>query len=420
VWATHTDAVSIGAVTALDDPARRQALEQRGLLDTPAEQAFDRLTGLATRVLGVPVALVSLVTDDRQFFKSQCGLPEPVASTRQTGLSHSFCQHVVRRADALVVEDARVDPLVRDNLAIPDLGVVAYAGVPLTTPDGHVLGSFCAIDTEPRQWADEDVELLHELAATAMEVVELRAQAVAAAGAAVRLQEALVPEVPELRRGRASTFYRPGEDRLLLGGDFFGVAERADGALDVLVGDVAGRGPEAAAFAAVLRSAWEMAKPGSPPDEVLALLARAAAPRAADGAFASAVCLHVHPDRRTAAVSGAGHPAPVLLTADGARELELSNGPLLGVGAGPWPCTRIELSAGAAVLLFTDGLVEGRTAPGSDDRLGPEGLVEEAGRLVGGGAWGTELLDALVDVAERRNCGPRADDLAAVLLEPDA
>src|SRR5215208_5697816 len=101
----------------LSDPHRLRALEAAALLDTPAEATFDRLTSLASRVLGVPVALVSLVTPDRQFFKSQCGLPSPYAERRQTPLSHSFCQYVVEDGAALVVEDARLDERLADNRA---------------------------------------------------------------------------------------------------------------------------------------------------------------------------------------------------------------------------------------------------------------------------------------------------------------
>ena len=135
---------------------------------------FDRLTRLATRLLGVPVSLVTLVDEDRQIFAGQCGLPEPLASRRQTPLSHSFCQHTVATGEPFVVEDARVHPLVRDNLAIADLGIVAYAGIPLVTAGGETLGSFCAIDVAPRRWSDDDLAVLRDLAAAAASEIELR------------------------------------------------------------------------------------------------------------------------------------------------------------------------------------------------------------------------------------------------------
>jgi len=164
--------------TALDNTERLHALHALGLLDQPPTQAFDRLTTLVTTILHVPVALVSLVDFNRQFFVSCLGLPEPWASARQTPLSHSFCQHVVTTGAPLIINDARQHPLVADNLAVPDLGVVAYLGIPLTTPNGHVLGTLCAIDTQPRMWASQEVGLLSELAAFVLTELDLRRELV--------------------------------------------------------------------------------------------------------------------------------------------------------------------------------------------------------------------------------------------------
>jgi PAS domain S-box-containing protein len=157
------------------DPARLAALERTLLLDSPAEPAFDRLTHLAACLLHVPIALVSLVDDMRQFFKSAVGLPEPWASLRQTPLSHSFCQHEIVSGKPLIVVDARQDPRLCDHPAISDLHVVAYAGIPLLTADGHAIGSFCVIDSEPREWTADDMAVLRELAAAAITEIELRA-----------------------------------------------------------------------------------------------------------------------------------------------------------------------------------------------------------------------------------------------------
>ena len=159
----------------LDDPARLEALALSGMLDTPPEEEFDRLTRLAARLLHAPVSLVSLVDDRRQFFKSIAGtLPEPWGTARQTPLSHSFCKHVVADAAPLVVEDARANAKVAGNLAIRDLGVVAYLGVPLATSVGKPLGSFCVIDGEPRHWSHEEMELMRELAEAVVGRIELR------------------------------------------------------------------------------------------------------------------------------------------------------------------------------------------------------------------------------------------------------
>lgn len=159
---------------ALHDLERLAALESSALLDSSAEEAFDQFTRLASSIIQTPVALVSLVDRDRQFFKSNVGLQEPWSKTRQTPLSHSFCKHVVQTAAPLSVADAREHPQLRDNRAITDLGVIAYLGIPLTTSQGHILGSFCVIDSKPRVWTERETEILQDLANLVVEKIELR------------------------------------------------------------------------------------------------------------------------------------------------------------------------------------------------------------------------------------------------------
>jgi PAS domain S-box-containing protein len=156
------------------DPDRLAALDATGLLDSGAEPSFDRLTRIAAAALGAPIALVSLVTDERQYFKSCVGLPEPWAGRRETPLSHSFCQHVVTSGSPLVVDDAARHPLVCDNAAVSEIGVAAYLGVPIVTAAGQVLGSLCAIDGVPRRWSEAQVALLADVAASVVREIELR------------------------------------------------------------------------------------------------------------------------------------------------------------------------------------------------------------------------------------------------------
>ncbi len=166
---------SEGESTAVHAPERLRELQRSMLLDSPPEESFDRLTRLTSTVLNVPIALVSLVDSDRQFFKSCLGLPQPWAAQRQTPLSHSFCQHVVESRRPLVVSDAREHPLLRNNPAIRDLGVIAYAGAPLISPNGHVLGTLCAVDHQPRHWTTEQVEILCNLAGSVLSEIQLYA-----------------------------------------------------------------------------------------------------------------------------------------------------------------------------------------------------------------------------------------------------
>lgn len=143
---------------------RLRALSGADLLETLPEPAYDRMTRLATRILGAPVSLMSLVSPEQQFFKSAYGLPDDLKDTRATPLSHSMCQYVVTQNQGLAVHDARTHPLLKHNGAIEDLGVIAYLGEPIRSPNGQVLGSFCAIDDKPHLWTAEDQAILRDLA----------------------------------------------------------------------------------------------------------------------------------------------------------------------------------------------------------------------------------------------------------------
>src|SRR4051812_46065123 len=185
-------------VTPLTDPPRIDALNRTGLLDSPPDEAFDRLTRTAARLLDAPVAppppppggplpplpppaarwldppaaLISPPEEDRQFFKSCVGLDEPWSTRRETPLSHSFCQYALESAEPLVIEDARTHPLTRESLAVRDLDVVAYAGVPLTTSSGHTLGALCVIDHQERDWTAEQITTLGIVATAVVAEIE--------------------------------------------------------------------------------------------------------------------------------------------------------------------------------------------------------------------------------------------------------
>ena len=158
----------------LRKPRRLAAVRATGLLDKPADAALETLARLCTKLLSVPVALISLVEAEREFFTASCGLSQPSPSDREMHLSHSFCQHVVVSRQPFVVSDAREHPLVRDSIAIRDLGVIAYAGIPVTTRDDEVLGGFCAIDHKPRVWTQTNLDVLRDLATSASAYIDVR------------------------------------------------------------------------------------------------------------------------------------------------------------------------------------------------------------------------------------------------------
>jgi len=166
------DADSWALKHSIENPARLEALEDSGLLDTPPEERFDRVTRELAAELDAPGALVSLVDADRQFFKSRIDAQSDPdgknANGRETPLAYSFCKHVVGGGEPLVVEDAELNAVVRGNPAIELAGVRAYLGVPLRTRSGQVLGSLCVFDREPREWSDEDLQRAEQAARDVM------------------------------------------------------------------------------------------------------------------------------------------------------------------------------------------------------------------------------------------------------------
>jgi serine phosphatase RsbU (regulator of sigma subunit) len=212
--------------------------------------------------------------------------------------------------------------------------------------------------------------------------------------------------------------YRPGRERALLGGDFYDVVEAPDGTLHAVIGDVCGHDPDAAALGVCLRIAWRtLVLGGRTVDEILSTMEQVLVhERLADEVFATACMVSVAADRRSAIVRVAGHPLPVLIADGAAQELSgPSSRPPLGVGARPgsWPAMAVALPAAWQLLLYTDGLIEGRV-DGTDERLGSERLVE----LVVSGVpeAGAALIERLIATAEELNGGDLADDVALLVV----
>lgn len=158
------------AETPADEPARLEALRSYGILDTPPEQLFDDVTKLAAQICGVPISAISLIDEERQWFKSIVGL-----DARETPRDAAFCAHTILEPGVMVVEDAHTDQRFADNpLVLEDPGVRFYAGAPLVTPEGQSLGSLCVIDSEPRELNDEQIEALRVLGRLVMTELELR------------------------------------------------------------------------------------------------------------------------------------------------------------------------------------------------------------------------------------------------------
>ncbi|QDM25590.1 PAS domain S-box protein [Tardiphaga sp. vice304] len=158
-------------VAASAEIERRTVLDRYQILDTPQEHAFDRIVQLAALLLDVPIALISLIDADRQWFKSRYGLNLP-----ETPRTLAFCDHAIRGSNVMVVPDAAQDPRFRSNaLVTGDPHIRFYAGAPLVTPDGFALGTICAIDRAPRQLTARDAAVLTALAEQVIHELEVRA-----------------------------------------------------------------------------------------------------------------------------------------------------------------------------------------------------------------------------------------------------
>jgi PAS domain S-box-containing protein len=154
-------------------------LRKTGLLDSPPNEGFDRITRIGASLLKAPATFIALVDEHRDYYLSHCGFGEPLASTRQlTG--QTFCHFTISGGEPLVIPDTRADPVYRKVPTVESLGVAAYLGVPLRLKTGTVIGSFCAIDFAPRGWTDAEIDGARDLAAMVVAEIELRERASAA------------------------------------------------------------------------------------------------------------------------------------------------------------------------------------------------------------------------------------------------
>ena len=153
-----------------NDPARLATLREYGILDSHRDKAYEDITALATYICGAPVSLISLIDEGRQWFKSEIGFGES-----ETTREESFCAYTITDPRTLVVEDARLDPRFADNpLVTGDPNIRFYAGAPLIAPNGHVLGTVCVIDTEPRNLSADQIKALEALARQVMSLLKAR------------------------------------------------------------------------------------------------------------------------------------------------------------------------------------------------------------------------------------------------------
>ncbi|MEV5607827.1 fused response regulator/phosphatase [Streptomyces sp. NPDC052225] len=237
-----------------------------------------------------------------------------------------------------------------------------------------------------------------------------------------RLERGLLP-TPLLDGSplRFAAGYRPGRSRALLGGDFYDTVRTPDGTVHAMIGDVCGHGPDAAALGVQLRIAWRaLTFAGLCGDELLSTLQQVLEhERDDDEIFATLCTVDISPDGRRAGLCLAGHPSPLIASPGRAATLlpYENSGPALGLlPKARWPRMQVELGASWSLMLYTDGLIEGRVGDGNQ-RLGQEGMVELVRRQRAAGLRGEELLEAAMNEVRDLNGGDLTDDVAVLLLD---
>jgi serine phosphatase RsbU (regulator of sigma subunit) len=218
--------------------------------------------------------------------------------------------------------------------------------------------------------------------------------------------------------------YTPGRHQSVLGGDFYDVVECADGVLFLLIGDVAGHGPDEAALGVCLRIAWRtLVLAGVDPETILPSMAQVlASERGSDEVFATVTMARVVPERGRARFWFAGHPLPALIVGSAVREVPLQGtGIALGIDdRSTWHGVDADLHPDTQLLLFTDGLIEGFTDPRTRSRLGDEGLRRLLDARLRAGATGHDLVEGLMHDVRQLNEGDLTDDVAILLVSwPD-
>ncbi|MEU0759352.1 GAF domain-containing SpoIIE family protein phosphatase [Streptomyces microflavus] len=370
-----------GLPAVLSDPARLAALEASGMFGSAPEQVFDDLTRLAKSVTGAAISAITFVGDERTYWKSVPHLPYGGAEVWQNGVGESFCYFAVGAQGPFVVEDAEKDPRTAGHQAIGPWGVGAWAGFPIVTNDGHAIGTMCVIDEKPRQWQPQELETLAVLARAVCNEVNLRVSlntahsalntaqnALAVSKALARsLQDSLLP--PSLRPVPgldAAAHYLPATGEVEVVGDFYDLYRARGAWWTAVMGDVCGKGTEAAKVTALARytlraDAGDHLSPATVLDRLNSAMLAQRAPR-----FLTAVqaTFRVTPSGAAGRLCLAGHPPALIRRADGRVQQAGVPGTLLGVlPAVRLTDVRFRLAPGDLLFLYTGGACEARPDP---------------------------------------------------------
>lgn len=379
-----------GLPLALSDPRRLAAVAATGLLDTGPEPVFEDLADLAAVLTGCSRAFITLVDEHRSFWKSCIGVDAIQIADRQGRVEDSFCYFLVGLdGEHFVVEDAATDPRTRDHPSVKPMKIGAWAGYPILSTDGDVLGSMCVIDENPHAWQAAELGVLATMARAVSNEINVRRTLALAQESlqlsrdlARSLQDSLLPPVLEPVPGlEVSASYTPAAGGTDVVGDFYDLFHARGPWWCAVIGDVCGKGTEAAKLTALARYTLRAAASHHlSPAAILRDLnaALVAQYRGERLVTAMAATFQISPGGMSGRICAAGHPPALILRADGLVRDIGPIGTLLGIVSDVRLTeTRFRLEPGDTLLLYTDGATEARRPRGPSERpfFGDEALA---------------------------------------------
>lgn len=406
-----------------EESARLAAVRRYGILDTPRDGTFDTVAAMAARLLNTPIATVSIVDEDRIWFKARHGL-----DAEQIDRYPGLCASVVLQDDTYVVTDAAKDPRTMDNpLVTGDPALRFYAAAPLVTSDGYRLGTVNVIDTKPREITEQDQQTLKDLAALVVDQLELRlaARRLAEQKEAEQrlghaLQENVLPRALDIVPGLdVAACYRPMGQGLDISGDFYDLFKCRDGSWVAVVGDVCGKGIDAAiTMVAIHHRLRALADVSFTPSKVLGVLNDLIFRAGELETFCSLIYMQIRPRPAHVEVtfSSGGHPLPLLRRTDGSVEPVGTPGVLVGA----FPDANLDdvtvtLAPGDLMLAYTDGVIERRDV----DLIEREQTLRSVLAKCKEGSASAVIADleqAMFDEGMLESPGPLQDDAAMLVL----
>jgi sigma-B regulation protein RsbU (phosphoserine phosphatase) len=354
---------------------RLRAVQQHQILDTPPDGTFDRIVRLAAKIFNVPIALVTIVDQDRIWFKARHGLDNVFQIPRDPGL----CASAICDDEPYIIENARQDIRSMANpLVAGGFGLQFYAAAQLRTHDGHNLGTLCILDRKPRVFGSSESGTLEMLAGVVVDEMELRLATLRTVASerqlvidkdhlyqrerrvAASLQEAMLPDqLPDVSQIQFSSLYLPASDEAAVGGDWFDALLLDKNHLLVSIGDVTGHGINAATLMGKVRQSLRaIALNFSDPADILFRLDRVLRYEDQHRIVTSFVAI-VDLDERTLAYASAGHPPPLLRAPGGSVTILSTTGTPLGLRGTEEPQSqRLSIAPGSLLVMYTDGLIE--------------------------------------------------------------